>query len=1649
MKPAASRGFGTKAVFGANFVSTSPTAPSSKLPSSSRPLDSVPLAINTHFRQPNVPPQVPHLKPLFEDGLDIDIPDAMPWYNGETAHEYTMHLLALSGSDAFVSESDHVADGKKQDAQKGSKLLKFKSAVLASSFVNSASAAANKSHLKADNPNNPKALAAFKALSALSDEEKLKYPSWMTEGDIQTRKFLAQKIVSNRNRMRGLMIRADEVLGTDDLRENLVKKYGLNEATYTEVADMISNNRSKVKSVFDDIHALTQEQQAVLQEVQRALASTNTDLNFEISNLEDRLDDLQEDSLLQDAERSLGHAKSMRIKLSTSHSRFLDQAVERLTTKMPQVVKTKHMEQDLVLAADSLETMRKTVHECQASSLKAQKDAQEKSDALKSCQKELSEVCKDRDRLIKVEKEMRSSMDSWREKFFQSDRELTMEVRRGEEAEKQHAAILEITLRNAQKVVEDRIAATARAHEDQVRKLNIILFQMEQDLMHEKRLRDPDAVLKNAGNLSAQQNSTKSSSIVQQLEDAMSENEALQKTVDRLITEVNSASEEKESLDAQIVALNQRLKGIVAENIAAAEEKSVKLSEMQDFINKNALVIQESDEKIKGLQTERDDLQGKLLEAHQEILRLKAENSNVESQTGVSIEERRFISKSEKAQTFSVATQTLIVTELASADSSSKPDSAKSDSKLPTAQTISQDVGEADTSDQMSASNVSKYSIKAPVVAKMLCGTQTDVPYPRIGDDSARLAISCTRRECLTQIERIQQLEELAIITANSTVQETSVKIANQLAVRDREHKAAIQKTRKEMEMKLAIENQRFSKAQNHLEQFRGAVKKKLEVAMVEIKKMKRIGDFSNVGEVELHLNDVYIGATESFDSYQAEIDSRNEDSSPSHALEGDGSAEIENNDFELSSNSSHGSSQKTAKMTKVQSKLGAASKAIMFTKAAGKALNASGGSSGTTNNPDGSLQVVTVDDLKLTAEKFVYTTQQFISGCSFGMNVSSVSLERAQKKLSFCIEHFRSQKKSTTDSVFQLNLDLKDFKQKFEDSQMVINSQATALARAERDCRFLAQKLSSHEGVDYSNYEFGHAENGTSLPGSATKMANKSSTNSKSGAAAMATRASSRITVMAKSDLKPSSKSSETAFKDRLLPGSRKSDLNGAESVDLEDLSTCELDDVGETDKDSLKSSAPSGDKMHTSNQELTCENDTGEALEISADILRQSSDQICEVISGGSNSNTGGNVQSENEKRRGFRRHADELKLPTISCIYREEVNAPPLLDFATQVELGSLRSANKTYEAKIRKLEHLLDDKHDQLQHFSVLIDSSTRDQARSRNHAIDLSLEIHSERSKLETQLEWNAELLRKVASLEDKLKSENQALVEARVQESVHVKKLQKLTQKMQSFHQRCEDYVQEERAPLISLFFEFWLRLGCLRKDIDMIFSLDSLEFCNFRSNSFDLSRYSSHETSSLVTSFTEMLARNSLPQLRDEVIQKFGLCCSDIASSFSNYRSLQQSLIRKKEEPKIPSPVVPAIPHSTVSTLPKISNLDSPLPTSPQFTHKQLLPTIAPKVKSQSFESASIEDAMFRNSQDVVEKLTSKFNKSGIILDAEANKKLLNSWAKLAPTSFNALKPENFLSKSLKPPISNASPSLALRSTWRVPELFSIEEEI
>jgi hypothetical protein len=555
MKPVNQRGFGTKAVLGANFVSTSPIAHSPKLPLSSRTLDSVPLALISNSRSSGGSLQVPQLKTFTDAGQGIDISDAIPWYNGETAHDYTMHLLALSGSDSVTNDCE-IEAGKRN----GSKFSKVKSALLVTSFLNANS----------KNPNvkveNSKAVAAFKTLSALSDEDKQMYPSWMTEGDIETRKFLAKKIVGNRNRMKALMIRADETLGTDDIREALAKKYGLSEATYTDVADMIANNRAKVKSVLDDINAVSQEQQAVLQEVQRALASTNTDLNFEISNLEDRLDDLQEDSLLQDAERSLGHAKSMRIKLSMSHSRFLDQAVERLTTKMPQVIKTKHMEQDLVLAADSLETMRKSVHEFKANTLKAQKEAQEKSEALKLCQKELSEVSKDRDRLVKIEKEQRASADTWREKFYQCDRDLAFEVHRGEEAERQHKAILDITLKNAQKVVEDQIAATARQH-------------------------DPDAVLKNAENLATQSSMPKSSSIIQQLEDLESEKGALERSVERLIKEVNIVSNEKESLQEEITAIALKFQAGEVKTQSLTSEHVAKVSEMQNLINALTLMI--------------------------------------------------------------------------------------------------------------------------------------------------------------------------------------------------------------------------------------------------------------------------------------------------------------------------------------------------------------------------------------------------------------------------------------------------------------------------------------------------------------------------------------------------------------------------------------------------------------------------------------------------------------------------------------------------------------------------------------------------------------------------------------------------------------------------------------------------------------------------------------------------------------------------------------------------------------------------------------------------------------------------------------------------------------------------------------------------
>jgi hypothetical protein len=1622
MKPASNRGFGTKSVFGANFVSTSPNAPSSKLPSTTgRPLDSLPLAVSTNTRRSQAPPQVPPLKPLMEASQDSDVPDVMPWYNGETAHDYAMHLLALSGSDAFVADCDLVLEGSKHEGPKKSGLSKLKGAVLANSFLNTA---AKKSFVRADNP---KALAAFKTLSALSDEEKLLYPSWMTEGDIQTRKFLAQKIVAGRNRMRALMIRADEMLGTDDLRETLAKKYGLNEATYTEVADMISNNRIKVKSVFDDIHAVTQEQQSVLQEVQRALASTNTDLNFEISNLEDRLDDLNEDSLLQDAEKSLGHAKSMRIKLSTSHSRFLDQAVERLTTKMPQVVKTRHMEQDLILAADSLETMRKTVHECKASTLKFQKEAQDKSEALKLCQKELAEVSKDRDRLAKIEKELRSNVDIWREKFYQCDRDLTTEVRRSEEAERQHAAILEITLRNAQKVVEDRIEATARAHAEQLRKLNSIMSQLEHDLMYEKRLRDPDAVLKNAEKLSAQQNAPKSSSIMQQLEDLQSENEALQRNVDKLISEVNLASDEKESLHAELAALTQQFKT----NVDLNDKKSAQMSEMQGRIDNMTSLLKEFDEKIDSYQSEREKLEKAMLESHEEILVLKSKI--VDAQESVTIRGQSIVISHEKVGTSSVGIQTMALCDTA-ANSTSQVSTVQIKPAFETIQRNLTDqlAEDADPSDQKTSVNVASFVMKPLGLAKVMCGTQTDAPYPRIGEDTARLAIACTRPECLAKVDEVFRIKENANVLAESKAQEASSTLANQLAARDREHKSTALKLKKEMDVKLAFERESFNRAQNQLEQFRGAVKSKLETAMVEIKKMKRIGDFSNVGEVELHLNDVYIGATENFDAYKAEINARNQEASmlsSEHEIEnrkGDDDPQFPGSSAAKATNSS--SAVKN-------SKLGAASKAIMFSQAASKALKSSSTGSGHVDHTDAHQQIVSVDELKSTAERFIYATQQFMNGCSFGINSSSVSLERTQKKISFCVDYFRGQKKLASDVLFQLNLDLKDFQQKYEDSQMVIKNQAAALVRAERDCRFLVQKLSVHEEVDKSDFQYGRAEDGSALLGAADKNVSKISVaNSKTGKASK-TKASDRA-LNSKSDSKTASKSLFSESEDPIHPhqraGSKKSNPSSslAEPSD-ENLSACELPVFDENGEENI----PVKREINTSDlgQSDCRKSSLFNSVDPQASSFRnQISESAGSIIQ---NNMTAIGPTDFNKQRR---RHLDELKPSTVSCIYQESANAPPLLDFATHVELGSLRNAQKVYETKLRKLELLLDDKQEQLQHCIILMQSSARDQARSQNHAIDLSLEVHSERSKLDAQLDVNAELSRKVAALEEKLKSESQALVAVKVQESIHVQKLNNLTQKMQSFYQRCEHYVQEERAPFLSLFCEFWTRLGLLKQDIDMVFALDTCDVSNFRSSA---SHYASHDES--LTSFAEMLSGKSLPQLRDEVIHKFGICCHGIVVSLNSLKYRHGSVSNKKEDSKIPLLAAPVAVHPANTNLPKISKHDASLTIPPQFAHKQLLPTITPKMKLQTPETISLEDALYRNSDDIVEKLTSKLLENKYFQETDANKALLTSWAKLSPAGASALKPGNAIVQSMQPCTPNVSPPPVSSRA-----LYSIQEE-
>jgi hypothetical protein len=380
-------------------------------------------------------------------------------------------------------------------------------------------------------------------------------------------------------------------------------------------------------------------------------------------------------------------------------------------------------------------------------------------------------------------------------------------------------------------------------------------------------------------------------------------------------------------------------------------------------------------------------------------------------------------------------------------------------------------------------------------------------------------------------------------------------------------------------------------------------------------------------------------------------------------------------------------------------------------------------------------------------------------------------------------------------------------------------------------------------------------------------------------------------------------------------------------------------------------------------------------------------------------------------------------------------------PSLDFATQVELGSLRSAHKSHEAKIRKLEQLLEDKQDQLQHFSVLMETSSRDHMRCRNHAVDLSLEVHSERSKLETQQEWNAELLQKITSLEEKLRIESQSLVAVRIQESTHLKKLDNLTHKMHTFYQRCEQYVQEERAPLLALFFEFWIRLGLLRKDIGMVFSLDSADICSFRSSATDVTKYSTQDN---ISSFTEILEKKSLLQLKNEIIQKFGHCCSDIADLLNSHHIRQRPVLEKHAETKLASPVTQNSPNTTaLSHVSKDSKHTLSPPVAPQFAHKQLFPSIAPKMKFQSFESISLDDALQRSSDDIVEKLTSKLIKNSTHQDSEVSKKLLHSWTKMAPGS---LQPEKMLLTA--PVMFHSSSTEALVSPWRTSILSSIQEE-
>jgi hypothetical protein len=93
--------------------------------------------------------------------------------------------------------------------------------------------------------------------------------------------------------------------------------------------------------------------------------------------------------------------------------------------------------------------------------------------------------------------------------------------------------------------------------------------------------------------------------------------------------------------------------------------------------------------------------------------------------------------------------------------------------------------------------------------------------------------------------------------------------------------------------------------------------------------------------------------------------------------------------------------------------------------------------------------------------------------------------------------------------------------------------------------------------------------------------------------------------------------------------------------------------------------------------------------------------------------------------------------------------------------------------------------------------------------------------------------------------------------------------------------------------------------------------------------------------------------------------------------------------------------------------------------------------------MKLQTPETISLEDALYRNSDDIVEKLTSKLLENKYFQETDANKALLTSWAKLSPAGASALKPGNAIVQSMQPCTPNVSPPPVSSRA-----LYSIQEE-